>query len=81
MSEEIREAVLVGASAVEIKRKSVSLGMQTLRAAGPSQGARGDYYGRRGRPRHRFGLKRRVMYTSGRTRSEGAAPWQTSKNF
>ena len=34
MREEICEAVLVGASAVEIKRKSVSLGMQTLRAAG-----------------------------------------------
>jgi type IV pilus assembly protein PilB len=34
MREEIREAVLVGASALEIKRKAVSLGMQTLRAAG-----------------------------------------------
>jgi type IV pilus assembly protein PilB len=34
MLEEIREAVLVGASALEIKRKAISLGMQTLRAAG-----------------------------------------------
>jgi type IV pilus assembly protein PilB len=34
MREEIREAVLLGASALEIKRKAVSLGMQTLRAAG-----------------------------------------------
>jgi type IV pilus assembly protein PilB len=34
MREEIRDAVLVGASALEIKRKAISLGMQTLRAAG-----------------------------------------------
>jgi type IV pilus assembly protein PilB len=34
MSEEIREAVLVGASALEIKRKAVSLGMKTLRQSG-----------------------------------------------
>ena len=47
----------------------------------PSQGARGDHDGRRGSPRHRFGLNGRLMYTSGRTRSEGAAPWRTSKNF
>jgi type IV pilus assembly protein PilB len=34
MREEIREAVLVGASALEIKRKAISLGMKTLRQSG-----------------------------------------------
>jgi type IV pilus assembly protein PilB len=34
MREEIREAVLVGASALDIKRKAMSLGMKTLRQSG-----------------------------------------------
>jgi type IV pilus assembly protein PilB len=34
MGEEVREAVLVGASALDIKRKAVSLGMKTLRQSG-----------------------------------------------
>jgi type IV pilus assembly protein PilB len=34
MREEIREAVLIGASALDIKRKAISLGMKTLRQAG-----------------------------------------------
>jgi type IV pilus assembly protein PilB len=37
MPEEIREMVLVGASAIDIKRKSVALGMKTLRQAGLSK--------------------------------------------
>ncbi len=34
MREEVREAVLVGASALEIKRKAISFGMKTLRQSG-----------------------------------------------
>jgi type IV pilus assembly protein PilB len=37
MHEEIRELVLVGASAIEIKRKGIELGMKTLRASGLSK--------------------------------------------
>jgi type IV pilus assembly protein PilB len=37
MREEIRELVLVGASAIEIKRKAIETGMKTLRASGLSK--------------------------------------------
>jgi type IV pilus assembly protein PilB len=37
MGEEIRELVLVGASALEIKKRAISLGMQTLRKSGLEQ--------------------------------------------
>ena len=32
--DEMRELVLVGASAIEIKKKAIDLGMKTLRASG-----------------------------------------------
>ncbi len=37
MSDEMREMVLVGASAMDIKRKAISLGMKTLRQSGLSK--------------------------------------------
>ena len=41
VSDELRELVLVGASAMDIKRRAISLGMKTLRASGLSKVAEG----------------------------------------
>ncbi len=70
ISEEIRELVLSGASAMELRRKAIEEGMISLRLSGLAEDqGRGDHRRRSG-PRDRA-LGRRTRYTSGRNATVG----------